>query len=157
MFHNDSSVLTKYWAEIWWNPQTMTSPGRRRLQEAVSEYKGLPGSPRCLPSLTWLMVFPLALLHSQKPWVLNSTLQNPKISPSPASLKPICISSEKQNAWSFQATSALPGSYKNWQVRDTKIPLFPPCEFTPEVTWKVCSALPSDTNRNLGRQRPPWE
>lgn len=35
----------------------------------------------------------------------------------------ICIASEKQNSKSFQATSALLGSYKNWQLGEMKIPL----------------------------------
>lgn len=142
MFHNDSSVFTKYWAEIWWNPQNTTSQGTRRLQEIIIRERELR-RPRCLRSLTWLMAFPFALLNSQKSYALNAALQNPERSPLPAFLKHICISSEKQNSQSFQATSALLGSYKNWQVRETKIPLSPPSTLTQEVTRKVCSDCPA--------------
>jgi hypothetical protein len=62
--------------------------------------------------------------------VVNALLQNPKTSLVPAFLKHICISSEKQNSKSFQATAVILGSLKGWQLREMKNPLFPPTQIS---------------------------
>lgn len=54
----------------------------------------------------------------------------------------ICISSEKQNSPSFQAASALLGSYENWQLGQMKIPLSHPTNLTQDVTRELCSNGP---------------
>lgn len=56
MFRNDSSVLTKYWAEIWWNPQIRLSKevavfrNRCRLKTAHHLRGALSDSPGGRPS-----------------------------------------------------------------------------------------------------------
>lgn len=60
MFHNDLSVLTKYWAKIWWNPKNKTFQevvvfkNRRHLTTAKSLRGALSDSAEVAFSFTLL-------------------------------------------------------------------------------------------------------
>ena len=150
MFHNDSSVLTKYWAEIWWNPQNKTFQGSRCLGEASSSQESYVAL-RC-PPLTHLAAgFSLALLKK----VQNAVYFIPPSTPPRQahyqySSIPTCIPSEKQNSKSFHAIKSgnlekwrflfllHADSHRKWRERLVKLP--------------SCFA-----DHKLDRERPPWE
>lgn len=150
MFHNDSFVLTKYWAEIWWNPQRLSKEiivSRIIINTAKLLHGALCDSPG------W---WSFHSLYLRKYKIMCSLFLIPK--PQDAHYQHssirICISSEKQNSKSFQATSVLLGNHKHWQLGEMKIPLSSPSKLTQEVTRGLLK-LPCYTDHNLDRERPP--
>lgn len=133
MFHNDSSVLTKYWAEIWWNPQNKTFQGSGCLQDSSAQREKSPHVPHHLTHLADGL-FILLIKESTSLCAVSSSFQNPIQAHYQHSSIHICISGEKQNSKSFQATSALLGSYKNWQLGEMRMSLSSPFKLTQEMT-----------------------
>lgn len=125
MFHNDSSVLTKYWAEfgetlkIRLSKEVSVFEKRSDLKIATWLRGTLSDPPGCRPSHS---------IKESTKWCVKPTSHSttPRQAHHQYSATHICISSEKQNSKSFQATPALPGSHKNWQLGEMKIPLSSP-------------------------------
>lgn len=105
--------------------------------------------------LTWMMVFSFTLFKKVPNYVqFIPHFKTPKQAHYQHLSICICISSEKQNSKSFQATSVLLGSNKHWQLGEMKIPLSSPSKLTQEVTRGLLK-LPCYTDHNLDRERPP--
>lgn len=120
MFLNDSAVLTKYWAEIWWNPQNKTFQGSHCLWELSSSQDGSM-APWCPIWPTWLLAssFPLFKKVPNDVW-FTPHYKAPRWAQYQHPSMWICISSEKHNSPSFQATSALleaikTGNMQKWR------------------------------------------
>lgn len=108
MFHNDSSVLTKYWAEfgetlkIRLSKEVSVFEKRSDLKIATWLRGTLSDPPGCQPSHS---------IKESTKWCVKPTshFTTPRQAHHQYSATHICISSEKQNSKSFQATPALLG------------------------------------------------